>query len=765
MDQATLTLQVLAAVGVLLVGLGWLAHKLRLPPALGYLAAGLLASYLVASHRIPNDLLPTGLLGPAAQVGVLFLLFLIGLELDLKRLRETLSTTAVALPFDILVPALVLGTAVRLAGWSLIQSVAFGLVLSVSSTIFGERLASDPRFPMEARKRALGILLSEDVAAAGLLAVLAVIAGGAGWLGPVTDMGRLVFLFVLITAAALLLVPRLLDLVARNHSHELLVVLGGALVVAFGAVGQWAGSMQLGALMAGVAAAEAGSRFVIRNALQSLRDLAVALFFFTSGLQVDAGQILTHFPLVVAVALLFLLSKLIVHLPMALASGLRFDDSLRTALALSTVGEFSLILAATALARGLAHPLLETATVGAMLVLLVLAPLLQLSVPSLSRAAALIPTPILKRLQYLVRGVRRDAGSPPDVLRVGSAVRLLAANLVLFLAWIILAATVAPRLVQQADPKGPIGATIALGIAAAGAAPLLVNLFRRYRDVVWLLAGLTPGENSARMRPRLIDTWVVITATLLLTPIGLLLPGDPRVLASGAFLAIGLAAVSWRALSRFHRAVEGTVIRVLGHDAETGALLDREMEEYPWGVRFSAISVPPGSPVANQTVKGARINALTGATIAVLQRNRRETVNPGPDELLHVGDTLVVMGDTHQIARAEALIVAHGEALRLTAQSRTANVVEVSVKAGSSLAGQLLGLTAMRERTGTLVIGIWPAGRSHPLPYRTDHSLRIGDRLILLGSPGHIARAKLLAEGQEDESTVESRSDEPEPQG
>ncbi|MCA1818636.1 MAG: hypothetical protein LC620_01055, partial [Halobacteriales archaeon] len=144
-----------------------------------------------------------------------------------------------------------------------------------------------------------------------------------------------------------------------------------------------------------------------------------------------------------------------------------------------------------------------------------------------------------------------------------------------------------------------------------------------------------------------------------------------------------------------------------------------------------------------------------------IQRRGHEIVNPGPLEHVLVGDTLVLLGDVHQIARAEALVVAHGEALRLTAQSRLAGIAEVEVHDGSSLVATSLGSADIRSRTGTLVVGVWPRGAQHPAPFDGGHVLREGDRLILLGAPLQVERARLLAEGMEVESTLESRGENP----
>src|ERR1041385_194383 len=213
-DVADEILLVVAALGAGLAGAGWLAHRLHLPPAVGYLGVGLACAPLALRNQVFGE---QGL-RTVSQIGVLFVLFLIGLELDLKTLRETMRRTAFTMPFDILVPALAAFALGRLVGWDTTQAAVLGLVTCLSSTLFGERLASGRGIPPDARRRALGILLSEDVAAAPILATLAVLGGGhAAWWSPLLSFGQLAFLFILLTAAALLVMPPLLDAVARRH--------------------------------------------------------------------------------------------------------------------------------------------------------------------------------------------------------------------------------------------------------------------------------------------------------------------------------------------------------------------------------------------------------------------------------------------------------------------------------------------------------------------------------------------------------------------
>ncbi|MEA3166380.1 MAG: monovalent cation:H+ antiporter-2, family [Thermoplasmata archaeon] len=740
-----------AALGAALAAAGWLAHRLGLPPPLGYLAVGIAVSPLaLSSQGIPPDLLEA-----ASSVGVLFVLFLIGLELDLKRLREALSRTAMTMPFDLLIPAVLAYGLGRVAGWSVVESAALGLAACLSSTIFGERLSAGPGMG-EARKRALGVLLAQDVMAGALLAIIAVLGGAEGGLiGPLATVFRLLFLFILLTGLALLVIPRLLDAVARRHSNELLVLTGGALVVAFGAAGTWAGSAELGALVAGVAAAEAGSRFVLRNSVQSVRDIGLALFFFTSGLLVDLHTITGALALGAILAALFLFAKLAVHIPSSLGHGLTLEAAIRTGLSLGTLGEFSLILAAAAQTHGIANPALGPTIIAAMVVLLAVTPLLANQAPAIAKAARGTPATLRRPVERLIQGIR----SPPAEAKGGSARRtaglLLASNLILLLAWGLVAFYGGRWAYERfPTPRHILVPTLAFGFAAAVAAPLVLRAYRAYRDFVWMLVGLDPGQGSGagRVRARLVDAWVAATVALLLIPVSLVVPSTLPVLIGGLVVAVAIVALAWRQLSGFQRALESTITRVLGHDARATAMLDTVLNQYPWGVRFAAGTVAPDSPVAGRTLAESRLHELTGALVGVLESGGKETVNPGPETRLLPGDTVILVGEPEELAKAEALLVAHGEALRASVQSRLAEVVEVPVHGSSTLVGRTLGQADLRAATGALVVGLWPHGAQHPLPFRPELVVQAQDQLILLGAPLQVERARRLALGDAHET-------------
>ncbi len=757
------SLVTLAVLGLLLAAAGGLAHRMRLPPILGYLVVGIVAS----PHALGGDYIPVHLAEEAGHFAVLLILFAIGLELDLKTLTQAVRSSAWVMPFDLVVP-IALGALLGMAfGWSVGQSWALGLTLGLSSTLFGERITAARTVPSGVRQRVLGVLISQDVAAAGLLAIMVAIgtgglgaAGGAGagvaasggWAGvgaPLLVMGRLVLALIIMTALLLLVVPRLLDAVARSHVHELLVLLTGSLMLGAAAIGHWAGSAELGALAAGVVAAEAGSRFLLRTALRSLRDVALAAFFVASGFAVDIGVVIGNPLLIIAVAGTFALSKTLVHIPAAVLRGQPFPDAVRTGVALAAMGEFSLVLVAVAEQAGAAHDMLRPVISGALVLLLVTAPLVFSQSDRAARLVDRLPAPTLRLLAWMVEGLRRGMGAPvPSVKKIRrDHLRRLLVNGLLLVAWTVLVAAIdrtAGPLIQNWGVSDIVARGVILALWFVIGVPVLRALWGSYRGLVWSMVGLRANETqgAGRARQAMVNAVLAATVVLLVAPFVLAIPSAWPVLLLAAGLAGGVGIAAWRHINRFHANLADAVGRVLGEQSEDAALLDKIVSRYPWGLRMTTVAVPSDSPVAGRSLEEARLTTRTGATVAVVQRGRQEFVNPSPELVLRPRDALVLMGEPHQLSQAEALVVAHGGALRLEAQSTLAEVVEITAVEGSPWQGRELGELNLKERCGCLVVGVRRAGAQRPTGFDAKLIIKEGDHVILLGTGLQLQRAR-----------------------
>ncbi len=358
--ETALLATIAAGLGLALV-LGYVAARLRLPPLVGYLGAG-----IVVGPFTPGYVADTGLASQLAEVGVILLMFGVGLHFSVD---DLLAVRKVALPGALVRIAIVtaLGACVaELWGWPLGQSLVFGLSLSIASTVVVLRTFEERDILTSTEGRlAVGWLIVEDVAMVLVLVLLPALAGPLGGTQPPTGVSLAHSLVVtLLKVAAFVafmlfvgtrVVPWLLAAVARTGSRELftLAVLAAALGIAFGAAQLFGVSFALGAFFAGVVIAESDLSYQAASDALPLQDAFAVLFFVSVGMVVDPG-IVVHQPLgVVAALLIAVLAKAIVTFVIVLIGRYPLTAALTVAVGLAQVGEFSFILASLGRSLGL----------------------------------------------------------------------------------------------------------------------------------------------------------------------------------------------------------------------------------------------------------------------------------------------------------------------------------------------------------------------------------------------------------------------------
>ena len=351
---------IVAGIGLAFV-FGAIAARLRIPPLVGYLVAGIVAGPFTPGFVADQMLAPQ-----LAEIGVILLMFGVGLHFSLK---DLLSVSAIAIPGAIaqIGVATVLGLGLALAmGWTVTAGLVFGLALSVASTVVLLRALQERRELDTQRGRiAVGWLIVEDLAmvlALVLLPALAGIVNGQGglerdWLASRLDVGlggMLILTFLKVAAFVLFMllvgrrvIPWILHGVAHMGSRELfrLAVLAIALGVAFGAAKLFGVSLALGAFFAGMVLSESELSHQAAQESLPLRDAFAVLFFVSVGMLFDP-HILIEEPLPLLATLFIILAGksfaafVIVRV---------FRHPLRTALTISAslaqIGEFSFILA------------------------------------------------------------------------------------------------------------------------------------------------------------------------------------------------------------------------------------------------------------------------------------------------------------------------------------------------------------------------------------------------------------------------------------
>ncbi|MHA6889958.1 cation:proton antiporter domain-containing protein [Ralstonia pseudosolanacearum] len=339
---------------VLAFVLGTIAQRLRLPPLVGYLCAGVVAGPFTPGFVADQSLAPQ-----LAELGVILLMFGVGLHFSMK---ELLAVKSIAIPGAIgqIALATLMGMGLAgLLGWAWGPGLVFGLALSVASTVVLLKALEDRGIEGSHEGHiAVGWLIVEDlvmVVTLVLLPALAGVLGGAGstavgwW--DVTEvlaitLGKVVAFAALMLVVGRRVIPWMLERIVRTGSRELfrLGVLATALGVAYGATVLFGVSFALGAFFAGMVLAE--SEFSQRAAEESLplRDAFAVLFFVSVGMLFDPRVLIEDTWAVLGTVLIVVLGKSLAAFAVVRAFGHPARTALTISASLAQIGEFSFIL-------------------------------------------------------------------------------------------------------------------------------------------------------------------------------------------------------------------------------------------------------------------------------------------------------------------------------------------------------------------------------------------------------------------------------------
>ena len=341
--------------------LGFWVHRLKLPLVIAYLLSGVVLS-LAASFN-PEGL---GIFGFLPDLGIAFVLFLIGMELDLRELRKLGAPVILASLGQVVISALAGYAIASLLGFNQTESVLLGLGLSFSSTVVIIKMLLEKRdLASLYGKLSVGILLIEDLVAVAVLMVVSM-------QSPILSFDlqqSLPLLILAVKAAALFgltfvlsksVLVKLFDNVAG--STELLFLTAITWCFLFITIAQVSGfPVTIGAFLAGVALASSPYHFQIQGKIKPLRDFFLTLFFVYLGTQVNLVDLVSNWPLVLSYTAYSLVVKPFIFLLFLGAFGFRKHTIYQTALNLSQISEFSLVIMLLAVKSGLVPSVLLSA--------------------------------------------------------------------------------------------------------------------------------------------------------------------------------------------------------------------------------------------------------------------------------------------------------------------------------------------------------------------------------------------------------------------
>jgi len=649
-------------------------QRLRLPVVLGYLLAGM----IVGPHTPIPFFAHEETISTLAELGVILLMFSLGLEFSLRALARIIPTAGVVALIEV---GLTFGLGFQVAalfGLDTRASLLAGALVSISSTMIVSHAFQDLRFEKRAREFVFGILIAEDLVAILMLATLSALAAGSGNTSNIlaATAGRLVLYVAGLLGLGLLVVPQAFRSIVALRRKETLLVTSVGFCFALALVAQAQGlSVALGAFLAGALISEAGVARHVEPLVEPLRDMFTGIFFVSIGMLFDPAGALRDWPLVLALTLVVLVGKSVGVTVGTFLSGQPVRTAVQAGMSLTQIGEFSFVIAAIAGALSPAAGRLFSVAIAVAMLTSFTTPLLM---RRSERLALTVDARLPRPLQVFVSlyGSWLELLRQPRAVSAWSLVRRGLALLLLYaaaLAGIVIAAAVnLPTLEAALARQFSVGQQAASALAIVGTGlvclPFAVLMVRAGRGIAERLAAraLPPpprGVDQGRAPRR---TLVLALQVAGLLAVGLLIvavtqPFLPR-LSAPALVALVLAFLSvafWRAAQDLQGHVQATAevaahVLVSDHrraDSPDAALAMVE-KLLPGIGSLSAFTVEAGGPADKHTLAELNLRGLTGATVVAVSRGDRPLIYPSGRVTLEAGDVLALSGTTEAIAAA-----------------------------------------------------------------------------------------------------------------
>lgn len=737
--------ELISDLGIILMTAGLVSllfKRIGQPVVLGYLLAGVLVgpeiSFLPTVHE--KEAIKIW-----AEIGVIFLLFGLGLEFSFRKLMSVGRGASVTAMTEI-VTMFGLGYLVGKAfGWNEMDSVFLGGILSISSTTIIIRAFDE--LGLKQRKfvgLVFGVLIVEDLVAILLLVVLSTIAVSQSFEGfqLLGSAARLGFFLTLWFLGGIFLLPWFLRRARplMNEETSLIVSLGLCLLMVIIAT-QAGFSPALGAFIMGSILAETPDGERIEHILRPVRDLFAAVFFVSVGMLLDLGALREQWLAVVVITFVTIVGKAVSSTLGALAAGQRLKDSVRAGLSLAQIGEFSFIIATLGLTLKVTSGFLYPLAVAVSVITTFTTPYLIRSGDGVYKwLESRLPQALLSRLE------RSSSESPTDSeSAIGELLnaRLFLNTVVVIGVGLAVSKWFEPFVSEQIG-AGRFSALAALSVAILLALPFL-----------WAIV-----LASGRLRHNQIEQFSLdnisnlasraAIALIARSLIAALLLGFLMSLFTSAALSLvlfaGLAvAIGFLGAKNFARIYEWLESRFMSHLNEKDLAKLREIRPKPklapWDAHLTEISVAPESDTVGRSLAELALRETIGVTIALIERGHRQILAPRRDTFLMANDRVFAIGTDEQLASLARLLATGRQSIE--EDPRPYGLADIVLTSKSTWIGKTIRESGVREETEGLIVGL----ERDSVRLLNPDSLTIlqtNDRLWIVGNLDLIDRSRSI---------------------
>ena len=561
-----------------------LFHRLKQPVVLGYIVAG----FIIGPHTPPFGLIhDEDTIKTLAELGVIFLMFCLGLEFSLRKLFKVGATAFIAAFLEIVLMIWIGFEIGRWFGWNTMDSLFLGAILAISSTTIIVKALNDLKMKNERFAQLIfGVLIVEDILGIGIIALLSGIAvSGTVSSGEVfSTVGKLSLFMIVALVIGIMLVPRLLAYVARFESNEMLLIT--VLGLCFGfclLVVKLEYSMVLGAFLIGAIMAESRQLLKIEQLIEPVRDLFSAIFFVAIGLMIDPQVLVDYAWPIVVITLAVVLGKMLSCGMGAFIAGNDGRTSLRVGMGLSQIGEFSFIIAALGMTLQVTSDFLYPVAVAVSAITTLLTPyLIRAADPLSQKLGNVVPSRLARVLSLYGEWLRNIQPQGESAMLAAMIRRILlqvGVNLALVIAIFFSGGYFAGRIgnwlsewvSDVSQQKAMIwGAALLLSL------PFLIAAYRKLKALSMLLAEMgvkaeMAGRHTQRVRrviAEVIPLLSLLVIFLLLSALSASILPTSELLLVIAVVAAVVVALLWRWFIRVHTRMQIALLETLENSRE-----------------------------------------------------------------------------------------------------------------------------------------------------------------------------------------------------
>lgn len=708
-----------------------LFKKLKQPVVLGYIIAGLLVG---PNFQIFPTVVEVNSIRTWADIGVIFLLFSLGLEFSFKKLVAVGGVAVVTALTGVSLTLLLSYSIGRLLGWNTMDSLFLGGILCIASTTiiiraFDELGVKTQKFS----NVVMGVLVVEDLVAVVLLVVLSTVSISQSFAGAemITSVLKLVFFLVLWFISGIFFLPTLLKRLRTLLNEETLLIVSLALCLLMVVLATKAGfSPALGAFIMGSILAETTKAEKIEHLLRPVKDLFGAVFFVSVGMLIDPHMMAEHFlPILMATLVLLIFKPLFVSIG-AVTAGQPLKVAVQSGMSLSQIGEFSFIIATLGLTLNVTSDFLYPVAVAVSVLTTFTTPfMIRLSPGVYQKIESWLPDNWTRRLnKYSVGAQDVTETSDWKLLLRFYTIRVLVLSVVIITIILMSTGYILP-LFEGFNGSREITAFITLVLLA----PFLWALaFRRTQRQAYANVWVRPMQRGPLI------LLLLSRVALAIFFIGFLFDRlySPQVAVIGVFITSAVLLIFFKRIKAFYGKIELRFLTNL-NQREDELKSTTETTLAPWDTHLSVFELNARSPYVGKTLDESKIRETFGVNIAIIERDNVVINVPGRQERLYPYDKLSVIGTDEQFRLFRDFLNSSNADTQFLQTKQTVSLHHFTITPRSALLGKSIRHSGIRERTKGLVVGIERRGERILNP-ESDLLFELDDIVWIVGNEKRI---------------------------